>query len=214
MKKMADHSVLCFISNWTRHWFISLPLCCYLFLSSFLASLAFIFRHVRMTDGSQQNRVSGIIPRTNGCGLLGQALDRTEINILPFKVYQRRIFLRVLQLPAFSYIGQAVLPLPLRTPNTESDTLQLQAVINKPAPSQILTAVASEQWWMVRKAAIHFVRPLRRWILSTSSCRPSFFTLHKKHKWVGIEKRQRRRSAADKEELYMRNMGKDWEGNA
>lgn len=32
---------------------------------------------------------------------------------------------------------------------------------------------------MARKAAIHFVRPLRRRILSTSSRGRSFFTLHK-----------------------------------
>ena len=46
---------------------------------------------------------------------------------------------------------------------------------------------------MARKAAIHFVRPLRRQILSTSSCRRSFFTLHKEQKWVVME------AEADKE---------------
>lgn len=44
---------------------------------------------------------------------------------------------------------------------------------------------------MARKATIHFVRPLRRRILSTSSCRRSFFTLHKKQKWVAMEEKER-----------------------
>lgn len=78
-----------------KGWAIDLFLFLILFVSLSLFPLSCFLAHfsrVRMTDGGQQNRVSGIIPPTNGCGLLGQALDRTEINISPFKIYQKRIF--------------------------------------------------------------------------------------------------------------------------
>lgn len=67
------------------------------------------FSRVTMTDGGQPNRVSGITPPINGRGSLGQALDCAEINISPFKIYQKRIFFfRAPWLPAF--------PLPPKPP--------------------------------------------------------------------------------------------------
>lgn len=88
----ADNAAPCFDSCmreltvrpliYSSSWTLSFPLAC--FLSHFSC--------VRMTDGGQQNRVSGSLPPINGCGPLGQALAWTEINISPFKIYQKRIF--------------------------------------------------------------------------------------------------------------------------
>lgn len=73
-----------------RNWFIPLPWLSLSFPRFVLFS--FFFFCVRMTDGGQQNQESGSVHPINGCGLFDQALDWTEINISPFKIYQKRIF--------------------------------------------------------------------------------------------------------------------------
>lgn len=105
----------------------------WLSLSLLLLHFLSHFSRVTMTDGGQQNRVSGITPPINGRGLLDQALDCAEINISPFKIYQKRIFffffwehrgcLHFPFHPTGNPPASPTLSPPCLATNTESDTL-------------------------------------------------------------------------------------------